>query len=147
MYQKHLFIANIDNTAQSWVIIRLRKILLRYWPLKAHLDTSHLPTCVFVQTWPPILNCRRDDKYPHPSQTEVFPNRPFPSSPRPLYQNEVTSSAFNMEMIFHSHANKTHFHKNGCALGLIFKVRVFGTRKWPILTQHWTFVQDSRAVV
>ena len=37
-----------------------------------------------------------------------------------------------MEMIFHSHANKTHFHKRGCALGLISKVRGFGTRKWPI---------------
>ena len=35
-------------------------------------------------------------------------------------------------MIFHSHANKTHFHKNGCALGLSLKVRVFGTWKWPI---------------
>ena len=30
-----------------------------------------------------------------------------------------------MEMIFHSHANKTHFQKKGCALGLILKVRVF----------------------
>ena len=29
-----------------------------------------------------------------------------------------------MEIIFHSHANKTHFHKKGCALGLILKVRV-----------------------
>ena len=27
------------------------------------------------------LQPRRDDKYPHPCQTEVFPNRPFPSSP------------------------------------------------------------------
>ena len=35
-------------------------------------------------------------------------------------------------MTFHSHANKTHFHKKACALGLILKVRVFGTRKWPI---------------
>ena len=35
-------------------------------------------------------------------------------------------------MIFHSHANKTHFHKKGCALGLILKVRGFGTRNWPI---------------
>ena len=35
-------------------------------------------------------------------------------------------------MIFHSHANKTHFYKKACALGLILKVRVFGTRKWPI---------------
>ena len=31
--------------------------------------------------------------------------------PEPLYQNEVKCSAFDMEMIFHSHANKTHFHK------------------------------------
>ena len=37
-----------------------------------------------------------------------------------------------MEMIFYSYANKNHFHKNGCALDLILKVRVFGTRKWPI---------------
>ena len=43
------------------------------------------------------------------------------------------NSAFDMEMTFHSHTNKTHFHKKGCALGLILKVRVFGTRKWPIL--------------
>ena len=27
-------------------------------------------------------------------------------------------------MVFHSHANKTHFHKKGYALGLILKVRV-----------------------
>ena len=59
-------------------------------------------------------------------------NRPFPSSPGPLYQNEVKCSAFDMEMIFHSHANKTHFHKKGWAFGLILKVKVFETRKWPI---------------
>ena len=38
-------------------------------------------------------------------------------------------SAFDMPMIFHSHANKGHFHKKAWALGLILKVRVFGTRK------------------
>ena len=59
-------------------------------------------------------------------------NRPFPSSPGPLNQNEVKCSAIDMQMIFHSHANKTRFHKKGCALGLILKVRVFGTQKWPI---------------
>ena len=59
-------------------------------------------------------------------------NRPFLSSPGPLYQNKVKCSAFHMEMIFHSRANKTHFHKKDCALGLILKVGVFGTRKWPI---------------
>ena len=61
-----------------------------------------------------------------------FLSRPFLSSPGPLYQNEVKSSAFDMKMIFHSHANKTCFHKKGCALGLILKVRVFGTRKSPV---------------
>ena len=67
---------------------------------------------------------------------------PFlPNSPGPLYQNEVKCSSFDMEMIFHFHANKTHLHKKGCALGLILKVRVFGTRKWPfglvILPHDW----------
>ena len=58
-------------------------------------------------------------------------NRRFPNSPGPLHQNDVKCSAFDMQMIFHSHAN---FHKKGCALGLILKVRVFGPRnwKWPI---------------
>ena len=35
---------------------------------------------------------------------------------------------------FYYHANKTHFHKKGFALGLALRVRVFGTRKWPIVT-------------
>ena len=59
-------------------------------------------------------------------------NRPFPSSPRPLYQNEVKCSVFNMEMNFHPHANKTLFHKKGCALDLILKVRIWGTQKCPV---------------
>ena len=59
-------------------------------------------------------------------------NRPFPSSPGPLFQNEGRCSAFYMEIISHSHTNKTHFHKKGGALSLILKVRVFGTRKWLI---------------
>ena len=61
------------------------------------------------------------------------PNYNGPSSQGPLYQNEVKCSAIDMEMTFHSHANKTHFHKKGSAVGLILKVRVFGTREWLIL--------------
>ena len=34
-------------------------------------------------------------------------NRPFPSSPGPPFQNEGRCSAFDMEIIFHSQANKT----------------------------------------
>ena len=40
-------------------------------------------------------------------------NRPFPSSPGSLFQNEVKFSAFDMKMIFNSHTNKTHFYKKG----------------------------------
>ena len=64
--------------------------------------------------------------------TSILPNRPLPSFPWPLYQNEVKCSAFDMEIIFNSLASETHFHKKGCALSLILKVRVFGTRMWPI---------------
>ena len=35
-------------------------------------------------------------------------------------------------MQFHSHANQSHFHKNGFALRLALKLRHKGTRKWPI---------------
>ena len=41
----------------------------------------------------------------------VVTNRPFPISPGPLYQNEVECSAFDVDIILHSYANETHFHK------------------------------------
>ena len=58
--------------------------------------------------------------------------RHFRVLPGLCIKNEVKCSAFDVEMIFHSYANKPHFHKKGCALGLILKVKVFGTRKGPI---------------
>ena len=70
--------------------------------------------------------------YPVGCPRKLEMNRPFPSSPRPLFQNGGRCSTFDMEIIFHSDSNKTHFHEKGCAPSLILKVRVFGTRKWPI---------------
>ena len=70
--------------------------------------------------------------------------RPFPSSPGPLFQNEGRFSAFDMEIIFHSHANKTRIHKKGCAPSLILKVRVFATRKWPIVLLLFSFLYTER---
>ena len=67
-------------------------------------------------------------------------NRPFPSFPEPLFQNEGRCSAFDMKIIFNSHANKTHFHKKGCAPSLILKMRVFGTPEWPITSQINAFI-------
>ena len=48
---------------------------------------------------------------------------------KPLFQSEAECEAIDMEMIFYSHTNKTHFHKKGFALSLVLKVRIFGTRK------------------
>ena len=48
-------------------------------------------------------------------------SRPFPSCPGPLFQNEGRCSAFDMEIIFHSHANKTHFQKKGWRLASFWK--------------------------
>ena len=59
-------------------------------------------------------------------------NSSFPSFPGSLFQNAGRYLAFDMKIIFHSHANKTQFHKKGCVPSLILKVRVLGTRKWPI---------------
>ena len=49
-----------------------------------------------------------------------------------------------MEIIFHSHANKTHFHKKGCARGLTSKMKVLGTQKWPI-EQTEKMMQNAEA--
>ena len=37
-----------------------------------------------------------------------------------------------MKIKFYSRANEAHYHKKGFALSLVLKMRVFGTRKWPV---------------
>ena len=69
-----------------------------------------------------VLFKRRDSLY----------DRSFPSSFGPWYQNEVRCSAFDMKVIFHSHAKVTYFLEKVCAFGLILEARVFGTRNWPL---------------
>ena len=49
-----------------------------------------------------------------------------------------------MEMIFHFPANETHFPKKDCTPCLILKVRVFGTRKWPISFQSECKIRDIK---
>ena len=53
------------------------------------------------------------------------PNGPFPSSPFPLFQKEGRCSAFDMEIVFHSQANKTSFSQERLCTSLILKRRVF----------------------
>ena len=64
-------------------------------------------------------------------------NRPLLSPPGPLYQNEAKYSAFDIEIIYIIMPVKTHFHEKGCALGLVLKVRIFGTRKLPVNGQNF----------
>ena len=59
------------------------------------------------------------------SNNEVS-NTLFPNCFKPLFQSEAKCKAIDMKRIFHSHANKTHYLKNGFTLGLVVKVRVFG---------------------
>ena len=59
-------------------------------------------------------------------------NRLFPSSKKSHFQNEAKCETFVVKMSFISMTIKNHFHINGFALNLALKVRLFGTRKWPI---------------
>ena len=59
-------------------------------------------------------------------------------------KTRLSAQAFDMKTIFHSHANKTHFHKKGCALSLILKVSVLGTRKWPIDLKRIPIHKESK---
>ena len=43
--------------------------------------------------------------------TAVIVNRPFLSWSKPLFQSEAKCKAIDKKMTFHSHANKTRFHK------------------------------------
>ena len=59
-------------------------------------------------------------------------NRPFPSSKKFHFQNEAKCETFVVEMSFICIIIKNYFHINGFALSLVLKVKLFGTRKWPI---------------
>ena len=49
--------------------------------------------------------------------------------PQASVLNEAKCKTFLMKIIFYYHVNKTHFHQKGFALGLVLRMRVFGTQK------------------
>ena len=55
----------------------------------------------------------------------------FRVSPGLCIKTRLSAQPLVRKLFFHSHANKTHFHVKRFALGLILKVRGFGTRKKP----------------
>ena len=59
--------------------------------------------------------------------------RASPSCCKPLFESEAKYKAIDIKVIFSSRANKTHFYNKGFTLGVVLKVRVFGTRKWPVI--------------
>ena len=74
--------------------------------------------------------------------------RPFPSSSRPLYQNEVRCSTFLVEISFICMRMKNHFHSlfhiKGWAPNLVLIQRPGGTRKWPISLWPSIWLTDWR---
>ena len=60
-------------------------------------------------------------------QTEVGH---FWVAPSLRFRRDAMCEAIDRNMIFYSHANRTH--KKGFTLSLVLKVKVFGTRNWPI---------------
>ena len=62
----------------------------------------------------------------------VLYNSPFPNSFKPLFQSEGQFKAIDMKITFYSHANKARINNEKFSLSLVFKVRVFQTRKWSI---------------
>ena len=65
----------------------------------------------FWQIWADLLNTFFESREKCAHLISASLNRPFPSSPGSLFQKKGRCSAFDMEIIFHFHANKTHFHK------------------------------------
>ena len=56
----------------------------------------------------------------------------FRVAPKPLFQSEAMCEAIDMKMTRYSHANETLFTRKVLFFNLVLKMRVFGTRKWPI---------------
>ena len=56
-------------------------------------------------------------------------NRPFPSCPSLCFKARLSLKLLIWEWLF---KQITHFQQKGFARSLLFKVRVFGTQKWPI---------------
>ena len=78
--------------------------------------------------------CRTCDIYEIETEICSFgvSNRPFPSSKKSHFQNEAKCETFVVKMSFICIIIEHRFHINGFALSLVLKVRIFGTRKWPI---------------
>ena len=122
--------------SKSFIGLQLVVIRLMYpagWESYQKFAVVLLTVLSFWQIWADLLNTFFESREKCAHLISASLNRPFPSSPGSLFQKKGRCSAFDMEIIFHFHANKTHFHKKGCAPSLILKVRIFGTRKWPIL--------------
>ena len=63
----------------------------------------------------------------------------FPSWPSPLFLSEVKCEATDINMIFFI----LMLIKLGFAPSLVLKVRVFETRKWPIVKNTGELTQDT----
>ena len=85
--------------------------------------------------WGHVSSSCSEEKSPvvsNPDPKQYWNNRPFPSSPTPLFQNEVRCTTFLVKMSFICTRMKNDFHITGWAPNLVLKQRPGWTRKWPI---------------
>ena len=64
--------------------------------------------------------------------------RPFPSCSKILFQIEAECEVIDVKMILYFHAIKLFFHRNGFALSLVYRVRVFVSRKGSVTVYTFT---------
>ena len=67
----------------------------------------------------------------------------FRVPPGPLYQNEVKCSALDMEVIFYSHANKTHFQFTRQAVHLASLSKWGGPFRWESIFAIYCMKESS----
>ncbi len=63
-------------------------------------------------------------------------NRPFPSYPLPLFQNESNSNENEFDLHENGPVGGTYFHMNGFARRRVLKQGQNVTRKWPIKSRE-----------
>ena len=129
--KKFLRISRIRNILLAWILPRNMVYL--------HPFISQIPDLIYWTVLIFILICfewRDTENQQYFPRCTAGPNivaiGHFRVPSGLCFKRRVGAQPLIWKSLFHPHANKTHFHKKGCAPRLILKVRVFGTRKWLI---------------
>lgn len=72
-------------------------------------------------------------------------NKPYFRGAPSLCSSETKAEAIiDLIMFLYYYANESHYHQKGFTLGFVLKLRVFGTRKWPMAKV--TFIKSGKYI-